>query len=257
METLEWGLSQLGHDVSYAVNSYRPSARNIVFGAQVLPAEKLEKLPRNSVAYNFEQIPRLNANMGRTELPYFAQLFEIWDYSLSNCNSWRWLGVNNPICVPVGYAPVLTRIPKPPVQDIDILMYGMAGDKRLTAFHRLSSAGLSTVFVSGLYGKARDALIARSKIVLNINRCDYAQIFEIVRVSYLFANRKAVVATLDEDTVFEADVNHSLKFTTMDQLVNDCAQLLDSELERTRLENIGYENFVKRDIRKILRETPL
>ena len=173
---------------------------------------------------------------------------------MSNCDSWKSLGVANPKCVQVGYAPVLTRIPKSSIQDIDILIYGMAGDKRLTAFHRLSSAGLNIVFASGLYGESRDALIAKSKIVLNINRCDYAQIFEIVRVSYLFANRKAVVATLDEDTVFEEDVNRSLRFTTLEKLVDDCVQLLDNEDERAWLENVGYENFIKRDIKKILRD---
>ena len=38
----------------------------------------------------------------------------------------------------------------------------------------------------------RDDLIARAKVVLNINK-HQAKIFEIVRVSYLMANAKAVV----------------------------------------------------------------
>lgn len=252
IDSVAWGLSQLGHEVSYALNSFKPSAINIIFGAQVLPVDSLKRLPANSIVYNFEQMRGLAPDRIRPEVKYCAQHFRIWDYSRTNFDMWKVLGVDSPTFVPVGYAPVLTRIPKANVQDIDVLIYGLSGDQRLTAFHRLSSSGLTTLFASGLYGEARDTLIARSRIVLNINRCDFAHIFEIVRVSYLFANRKAVVATLDENTTFEEDVHGALKFTTMDRLVDDCVHLLTNERERERLENAGFEVFSRRDVKQIL-----
>ena len=49
------------------------------------------------------------------------------------------------------------------------------------------------------YGGKRDALIARAKVVLNIHYYA-AQVFEIVRVSYLLANSKAVVTEIGPDT---------------------------------------------------------
>lgn len=252
IETLAWGLQFLGHNVTYALNHGEPEATNIVFGAHVLPIEFLEQLPAASIIYNFEQMRGLQPNQIRTEVRFIAGKFRIWDYSISNFDAWKGLGVNAPTLVPVGYAPVLTRIQKCKMQDIDILIYGLPGDKRLQAFDSLSQAGLVVMFVCGLYGQARDDLIARSKIVLNINLYDYAQIFEIVRVSFLFANKKAVVATRDTNTYVEPDIGASVKLTTPDQLVDDCERLLADDKERRKLELTGFENFVKRDISKIL-----
>ena len=51
-------------------------------------------------------------------------------------------------------------------------------------------SGANVIPVFGLYGPPRDALIARSKIILNMHLYD-AKVFEIVRVSYLLANLHA------------------------------------------------------------------
>jgi hypothetical protein len=165
---------------------------------------------------------------------------------------WKSLGNESPKLVPVGYAPVLSRIPKAQDQDIEILFYGSTGEKRLTAFHQLSKEGYRTVFFSGLYGTARDALIARSKIVLNVNLIDRSRIFEVVRVSYLLANRKAVVAILDQDTAIEADFASCIRSTDAAGLVAACEQLLSNDMERRQLEDLGYEVFARRNIVKIL-----
>ena len=53
--------------------------------------------------------------------------------------------------------------------------------------------GINVKALFGVYGRERDKLIARSKIVLNMHHYS-SQIFEIVRVFYLLTNRKAVVA---------------------------------------------------------------
>lgn len=254
IETVEWGLLQLGHEVTYSLNKYDPSATNIIFGAQVVPIDFLKQIPSDSIVYNFEQLRGYQKEQIRPEIRYYAERFQIWDYSIPNIDCWKAFGVDNAKLVPVGYAPIITRIPKSDVQEIDILIYGMSGEKRLNAFHNLSHAGLNVVFASGLYGDSRDALISRSKVVLNINLYDFSRIFEIVRVSYLLANKKAVVAILDNNTFVEKDVNNAVKFTTMEKVVADCVRLVDNEKERRRLEKAGYEAFVKRDIKEILRK---
>lgn len=252
IKSVEWGLSQLGHSVSYAINQADKHATNIIFGAQVLPIDFLKGLPNTSIIYNFEQMRGLKKNEVRPEVQYFADKFQIWDYSTANESTWKMLAAERLKIVPVGYAPPLTRIPKPHIQDIDVLIYGLSGPKRLTAFHHLNQAGLRVMFVSGFYGDARDELIARSKIILNINLYDFAQIFEIVRVSYLFANKKAVVATLDASTFIEADFINSMKFSSIKKIVEDCIQLLEDDNERINLEEKGFESFSNRGICEIL-----
>jgi hypothetical protein len=253
IETIAWGLRELGHQTSYALNRIDPSATNIIFGAQMLPVDYMKQLPGNSIVYDLEQLRNLTVAEIKPQMHYAAQRFEIWEYSSANLQAWQDMGATRVKAVPIGYAPVITRIAKAPAQDIDVLLYGISGVKRLQAVHDLSQAGLTTLFVSGLYGKARDDLIARSKIVLNVNLYDYAQIFEIVRVSYLLANRKAVVATKDAATVADADIESAVKFTTAEQLMSDCLHLVEHDDVRAAMETQGFEIMSQRDIRDILR----
>jgi hypothetical protein len=255
IETVGWGLEQLGHRVTYALNEMAEGAANVVFGAQVMPVSALKKLPRGTIIYNFEQLRDLGAERIREEIRFYAQVphFAIWDYSAANLPSWRALGRHDVKIVPVGYAPILSRIAKAPVQDIDVLMYGLSGERRLQTFHGLSQLGLSTVFVSGLYGDARDQLISRAKVVLNINLYAQMRIFEIVRVSYLLANKKAVVADLDVNTSVEDDIRAVVKFASAyKEMLDLCARLASDESERTRLEELGFSCISRRDIRHIL-----
>ena len=252
IESVEWGLRQLGHEVSYAINRAEPGVTNIIFGAQVLSIEFLKLLPADTIVYHLEQLRDNEVDQIREQVRYCAERFRIWEYSQYNLDCWRRLGVDNVKHVPVGYAPVLTRIPKARREDIEVLLYGFSGNKRGNAFHLLSHAGLTILFVSGMYGEARDSLISRSKIVLNVNN-DSGQIFEIVRASYLFANKKPVVSTLDPRTAVEDDLMSAVKFTDMERLVDDCISLIDDDVARSKLADAGFECITKRDIRSILR----
>lgn len=252
IQSIEWGLQELGHTVTYALNNANPEAINIIFGAQVLPLDFLDRLPKDTIIYNFEQLRGLSKEQIRPEIHFYSNRFKVWEYSPSNQTAWEMLGTKNVRVVPIGYAPILTRIPKPPLQDIDVLIYGLTGEKRLNIFHQLSQAGLSVIYASGFYGDVRDHLIARSKIVLNINLYDFSQIFEVARVSYLLANKKAVIGTLDPDTYVERDLLEAVKFVTPDKIVESCLDLLTYDYERNALEQKGFNTFEKRNIRDIL-----
>ena len=253
IDSVSWGLEQLGHSVTYALNQFSTDATNIVFGAQVLPIDVLSRLPKGSIFYHFEQIRGLKGHEVREEVRYIANRFRIWDYSAANLESWRRLGRHDIEIVPVGYAPTLRRIPKPAEQDIDVLFYGLTGEARLRAFHALSHAGLSSVFVSGLYGPSRDGLIARAKLVLNVNLYEFAHILEVVRISYLLANEKAVVALVEPQTEIEDDIRPALRLTSAPMLAQDCVALVENDAARRELETAGFNAFSRRDIRSILR----
>jgi hypothetical protein len=253
IETVFWGLEQLGHNVSYAINKPENAATNIIFGAQMLPLTFQQQLPSDSIVYNFEQMRGYETSEVRDEVRSLAENFRIWDYSPVNIESWAKLKARLPVkVVPVGYAPILTRIPKTDPQDIDVLIYGLSGQKRLEVFHTLSQNWIRTVFVSGMYASARDNLISRAKIVLNINLYEHSKIFEIVRTSYLLANKKAVIADRDKETFVEPDLENAVHFAASADIVRDCLKLLEDTKELQQLEERGYTAFLKRDIRKIL-----
>jgi len=259
IETVTWGFEQLGHRVTYAINDVATETTNIIFGAQVMSLAALKQLPDNTIIYNFEQLRGYTPNQLKEQIKYCAQdkRFKLWEYSQINVPSWQTLGRHEMKVVPIGYAPVLTRIPRAANQDIDVLIYGMSGERRLQAFHALSQTGLTTVFVSGIYGAARDDLISRCKIVLNINLWK-SRIFEVVRVSYLLANKKAVVADLDADTGVEEDLRGAVRFaSSLQELVTICHSLIDNEAERIKAEEAGFASMRRRDITTILRSALL
>jgi hypothetical protein len=255
IDTVAWGLEQLGHRVTRAINSFAKDAVNIVFGAQMLPVNAQKELSPDTIMYNFDPLRNLTLRDHdvKPEVRHYAENFRIWDYSTANLEAWGALSPKRGVrVVPVGFAPLLCRMLKPSVQDIDVLIYGTTGQERLQVFHEMSHRGVCAVYVCGLYGAARDELIARSKIVLNVNYCTYARIFEVVRVSYLLANRKAVVADETADTFVEPDIRPVIRFAPLSGVVDACRHLIASDKERAQLEEAGYATMQQRDIVKIL-----
>ena len=255
IQTLTWGLNTLGHTVTYAKNSFAQDCTNIIFGHQIAGKDILNLMPPGSIVYNLEQLSRFAeqdiGNDERFSFDFTAKNFEIWEYSEDNIVMWNKIGTKYPVSkVPIGYAPILTRIPKAEVQDIDVLIYGNPNDNRVEILRRLCSQGLRVMFLFGFYGEARDELIARSKIVLNIGQ--YDKTFEIVRASYLMANRKAVVADLYDNISIEGDIASGIMFTNFDYVVPACLHLLSNDEARANLEEAGFQAIQGRDIIRIL-----
>ena len=113
------------------------------------------------------------------------------------------MGLPRPTYVPIGYVPELTRIAPAP-EDIDVLFYGALSERRYAVLRDLHDRGLRVKWLLGAFGASRDAWIARSKIVINVHYWE-AKIFEIARVSYLLANRRAVVSERGADPTLERD----------------------------------------------------
>lgn len=254
IDTVEWGLQALGHTVSYGLNELSTRGRNIVFGAQMLEPAVLEQLPGDTIVYNFEQARNMPIDKIRPQMRIAAQRFEVWEYSPANMPVWERLGALRAEVVPVGFAPILQRIPQAERQDIDVLIYGLTGSERVNAFHHLCHEGLTCVYVCGLYGAARDELIGRAKLVLNVPVYEQSRIFEEVRVSYLMANRKAVVAQVDEQTFIADDMAACVRCARGAGLVAACKQLVADTAARQTLEEAAFQSFSRRDIRRILAE---
>ena len=90
--------------------------------------------------------------------------------------------------------------------------------------------------LTGCYGEARDQFIARSKVVLNLHYYD-SKVFEIVRVSYLLSNFKAVVAECGTGTSIDPDLLQALRAVPYDGLVEACVALVQDETARRALPN--------------------
>ena len=248
-ETLQFGLRSIGHAANIRENVLDATATNILLGAHLLSAPEASMVLPGSILYNLEQL-------GGPALPkHFYELgirHQVWDYSLRNLKTWSVLRCAfPPLHVPLGYAPELRRIKAAQVQDIDVLFYGSLNDRRSRILESLKDSGAKVHTAFGVYGKERDKLIARSKVILNIHFYD-AKIFESVRVSYLLANSKAVVSECCENTEIDADLADSVMTLPYDSLVEGCHLLLQDEEKCRELETRGFQCFSQRKESEIL-----
>ena len=225
-EAVYFGLASEGQDVVISSTVYVPGRVPIVFGANLLTAPA--ELPADAIIYNLEQV---DTSSSWFTGPYLTLLraHQVWDYSHHNVIALRSLGVTNIHHVPIGYVKELERIPDNP-KDIDVLFYGSINPRRQKIIEQLHAANLKVSTVFGLYGSERDALISRSRVVLNVHFYE-TRIFEIVRVSYLLANGACVLSE-DGDDPIEDDFHDAVAFSTYDQLVNRCIELLDDDALR-------------------------
>ncbi len=246
-EGLASALGSLGHAAVLGENTFDPSATNVVLGAHLLPEAEALALPASTVVYNLEQL-------GGAELPAWypalAARMRVWDYSELNLPFWERVACLQPVqVVPVGFAAALDRIANAAGQDIDVLFYGSINERRRAVLLRLEAAGVRVHHAFGVYGAERDRLIARSKLVLNVHFYE-SKVFEVVRVSYLLANGKAVVTEPSPDL---GGLAGGVAVFPYDELVRGCLDFLANDEARKVLELRARMLFRERDQAALLR----
>jgi hypothetical protein len=254
VETVRWGLSELGYEVTASFNSFLNDRTNICFGGQMLSPEQLQRVPPDTIFYQLEQIAHVSVDKLVDSLTILASRFRIWEYSPANLPTWQKLNpAHPPQLLPICWAPALRQIPQAQEEDIDVLFYGLPSPQRLGAFGHLCNIGLKSVYACGLYGTSRDSLISRTKIVLNLNLYALTRVFEVVRVSYLLANEKAVVSDIYPDSTIDADLKDAVCFAPFDKIADECQRLIKDDAARRALAARGRAIFEKRDIRENLK----
>ena len=245
-EGLRSGLRTLGHEAVLAVNTVDAAVTTILLGAHLLTEQEAASLPESVIVYNLEQL-------GGASLPAWyvglAKRVRIWDYSAANLAVWRQEECREqPELVEIGFAADLRRIVPAPVQDIDVLFYGSVNERRMKVLREIEASGLRLHIAFGVYGKERDALIAKAKVVLNLHAYP-TEIFEVVRVSYLLANAKAVVSELSEDM---GELAAAVAAVPYESLVETCRELVANAAWRQALEARAFRIFSGRSQARIL-----
>lgn len=240
-EALYHAVRDLGYPAELVWNRVAADRVNIMFGAILLSPAQVERLPAGTIIYNLEQIEQ-DSKWLNGALPACVRRCEVWDYSPRNIERFAELGFDTSRMhlAPIGHAAPLERINPAANEDIDILFYGSTNPRRLAILNALKARGLNVVHVFGVYGKERDALIARAKVVLNMHFFE-AKVFEVVRVSYLLANRKAVVAECDPGTILYDGLEHAVRTARHDELVDACVELVADAGQRAALAQRGLD----------------
>lgn len=251
--SLNAALVALGHECRTVTSSFECRGRTIVLGGHLLGDMPFQDLPRDMVIYNLEQISKgspwlttdylrlLKGKHPGILLKHNARRFELWDYCRGNVEALAQMGIEAKL-VPIGYMPCLTRIENAAVLDIDVLHIGSVNDRRERVLRDLAARGVIVRQLFGEYGVARDASIARAKIVLNMHFYP-AKIFEIVRCSYLMANRKSIVSEIGNDAESESRFYDGIAFVGYESLADQCERLLQNDVQREELAKKGFNIF--------------
>jgi len=251
-ESLCFALRRTGHRALIVENRLDGPGTTILLGAHFLGAGEAPKVDPSVIVYNLEQITGAKA---ASSAGYFELLkrCRVWDYSPRNIAAYANLGLGiEAALLPIGYVPELERITSAREQDIDVLFYGSLNERRNAILDEVRGAGLNTKVVFGAYGPARDELIARSKVVLNLHYYD-TRIFEIARVSYLLANRKAVVSERSDETEMEPQLADAVRLARAKEIADACVELVYDDAGRKALEARGHQRFAARRLEDSLR----
>jgi hypothetical protein len=247
-QTLDHALCALGHDSVQTNRFDMDDRRTIVLQPMLIPWCNLDP-PANPILYNLEAVDARSPWMTSELLDLFKR-YPTWDYSHANIERLAVWQIPRPTHVPIGYVPELTRI-TPGYEDIDVLFYGMVNERRLNILTELHNRGLQVRALSGVFGPSRDAWISRSKVVVNIHQFD-GQPFEIVRVSYLLANKRVVVSEHGADPADERGLESGMVFANHRDIADRCVELCADKRARQELGERGYQAFAARSEAAIL-----
>ncbi len=234
---LEHTFLSIGVSCDIALNDLADDRINIILGANLLDPDSFSPTAR-FIIYQLEQLSDTEGWYSDTRLRLFQRAHAVWDYSIENI---KFLNEHSITAehLPIGYHPALERIQMAENRDIDVLFFGSRNERRNAILERVHAAGIPVKALFGVYGKDRDAFIARSNIILNIHFYS-ANIFESVRISYLLNNRSFVVS--EESSVYPYE-GISLPLVPYSDLTDTCIRFLDQPEEIERIRNRTYDEF--------------
>lgn len=204
-------------------------------------------LPLGSIFYNLEQMRPENFWFS-PQAGYLERLqqFPVLDWSRTNLQRLRNAGIKHARLLSIGYSPRLSRIKPAPEKPIDVLFYGGMTKRRHAVLLELEAAGLQVAApLNPLFGPERDSLIAQAKVVLNIH-AEEGNVFEIVRVAYLMANRVPVVSEGSPDDPDANWASGGIEFSSYESLVDRCIAVVRDPAHRRQLAQAGFERISAR-----------
>lgn len=237
-ELLVYSLHDLNHEAVFQFNTIDSKAKNILIGFHLLDFKYAEQIPKETILINAEQF--LANTPWNENILKWIKSFQVWDYSQQNIEVFKEIGLSNIQLLKIGYQKELTRIQRNSTPDIDILFYGSVNTRRAKVLNALKNTGLNINSSFGIYGKERDDLIARSKIVLNLHHYE-SQIFEIIRVFYLLSNAIPTVGEVNSSTCIPKQYKNTVKEAEYDDLILTCKLMVENEELRSSQAKSGFE----------------
>ena len=220
----------------------------ILFGAHALVTSP----PKKYIVYQLEQTGIENQSCFSKEYIYILNnALYIFDYSIENKK--YILSIlkkelhHKYFIVTLGFYPSLINCPKSKKKTIDVLFYGSKCPRREKIQKKLEDSNLKVEFFwNSVWGEERNALIGKSKIVLNAHYFEDA-ILEIPRITHCIANKVAVVSepgrNMKTNLVYSPYIHYA---DTPEKIVQKCKQLCEKDTLRKKANEKAFRWFSKK-----------
>ena len=245
-ELIHFSVLELGlkSQITFNYCDNNPSTKNIVLGAHLLNDNLIEDIPENTIIFNTEQIESITENWKKKILNLARKNIIFWDYSQYNLDYLsKTINIKGKL-FQIGYQKELNRINHNIDKNIDVLFYGSINTRREHIINKLKDRKINVKTLFGVYGKERDDLIAKSKLILNMHMYE-SKIFEIVRVFYLLSNSIPVLTEVGSDTKFNNDFLDLICKSTYENIEKNIIYLLENDKKRIELGENGL-NAIKK-----------
>ena len=238
---IKGGFEDLGIEVVVDKDMFSDEHVTIIFGAFNLTDDYAELLPPKTIIFNTEALNTKDParRVWDNKVIHFAKHFEVWDYSKNNTEYLKSINSKNTKHFQLGYHKNLEDVQKNNPKDIG-LFYGATSSRRLFILDQLKD---KVIIKNSTFGKARAKLIAEAKAVLSIHATD-CSILEYMRIVHLMANKKVVVAEVNDDTEVGIDILDGIVPCKYSNIVSTFNSVLDTK-DLNTLENKAYETIIK------------
>lgn len=256
----QYGLRDLGHDVTLSGLQVDAGRFNLVVGAYFLPPAELRRIEQSGIAFahmNTEVIAQdmLNFNPAKVDfmgsyLPSLRAGRFVWDVILDNLAEHRRYGVNAHF-MRWGWHPRLEDVEHRADKDLDFYFFGMMSPRRQAIVEELGRRGFTGAADHSCPYFLRNDRIARARVNLNIVQEDRYTHVNSFRICYLANNRCAIVSEAESDPAGYlelADVVHA-----REEIADAVAALLAGGRWKARGE-AAYERFRARRMTACMEE---
>jgi hypothetical protein len=248
-------IQELGYEVEFNTNKLKPDYLNILVSYQTLSFNpqlcklkyivlQLEQLNLDVGGYYYDK----HQNFFNDALPLMKNALQVWDYSPENQKFLKGFDIDCKL-IPLGFINDLQRVQHSQNKDIDVLFYGSVHERRFNIIKSLEKS-CNAVSHFGIYGKKRDNIIARSKIVLNIHSNADLKIMEQVRLFYLLTNKCFVISEESDSHPYENGII-SLPY---EQLIEGTIDWIKKDKEREEMALKGFEVLKEINSKELIRK---
>jgi hypothetical protein len=230
---LEASLKGLGIPYTRTENVLVDHAVNILLGACVFAVDHLLRSTQGRSYVIYQMEPLSSAHGFLSAYPKYLELLRkatrVWEYSKSNLAYLEAMGVHQVDYVPPVHHEVMEVLNQNCEKDIDIVFSGAISPRRQKILDQLRRHGLRVEACFGVYGSARNQIIERAKILINIHQHEGLSVLEEVRLSFLLANRGFVISELSDWNPY----GDGVVYCAYEELVGTCLKFL-AESESVR-----------------------